>query len=219
MMRLLPIPDTIARNVCGTPVNSHVPDFACNVASTSTYHTRRRQRGRAGWTLIEMLVTLAVMGTLTGIAVKTLTSMLLAERRGVEHVSQLATMSRLARTFRNDVHQSTTYEISAAEPQKPLLLLTLDANHQIHYETQPLGLLRTEHRANQPVARELWRLQPARFRCVESTGPPRLLTLVVGTPEPHPAGTKAPSAASLLKELRIDAVVGRNILLESKTNP
>lgn len=172
-------------------------------------HDTHRPRRRPGWTLIEMLVTLAVMGTLTGIAVKTLTSMLLSEHRGIEHVAQLATMARLARTFRNDVHIATGIEISTDEPQKPLLLVAVDANHQIQYETQPLGLLRTERRANQPVSRELWRLKSARFQCVDSTSTPRLLTLLIGTPDVHTAGAKA--TAPLLKELRIDAVMGRDL--------
>lgn len=194
MRRARPRTNVATANGCPKPI-SRIP-------------ASRQSHRRAAWTLIEMLVTIAVMATLTGIAIKTLTSLMLSERRGVEHVSQLATMARIARTFRNDIHLATGAEISSDDPQKPLLQLTLDANHQIQYEIQPLGLLRTERRSNQSVGRELWRLKPARFQCVDSTGPPRQLTLIVGTSEPLSGGK---TATPLLKELRIDAVVGRDL--------
>lgn len=206
--------DAIAHETCRTRLGSDLLTANGRRKLDRGHPAPRRQRKRPGWTLIEMLVTLAVMGTLTGIAVKTLTSMLLAEHRGVEHVSQLATLARMARTFRNDIHLATNVQISTSEPQKPLLLLTMNANHHIQYETQPLGLLRTDRRANQPVGRELWRLKPAHFQCLDSAGTPRLLTLVVGIPQPHPAGTTA--TAPLLKELHIDAIVGRD--LDQPTN-
>lgn len=175
---------------------------------------RHHNRSRTGWTLVEMLVTISVMATMTGIVVKTLTAMLLSERSGIEHVSRLATLSRLARQFRTDVHAAAKLEISSDLPDKPLLLLTIGDNHNIQYESQPLGLLRTERRANQPLSRELWRLKPAQFQCVESTGSPRFLTLVVGTLEPN---ARNKSVVPTMKELRIDAAVGRD--REQPTSP
>lgn len=208
-MQALSSHDAVAHETCRIRLRSDMPSVNGRRSPSQGHPTPRRHRQRPGWTLIEMLVTLAVMGTLTGIAVKTLTSLLLSEHRGIEHVSQLATLARMARTFRDDIHLATGVEISTGEPQKPLLLLTIDAHHQIQYETQPLGLLRTDRRANQPVGHELWRLKPARFQCVDSTGKPRVLTLIVGIPDLHPAGASA--AAPLLKELRIEAVMGRDL--------
>jgi prepilin-type N-terminal cleavage/methylation domain-containing protein len=169
---------------------------------------RHDTRIRSGWTLIEMLVTIAVIATITGVAVKTLAAMLRSERNGVEHVARLATISRLARQFRADIHKASAIEISTDTPSKPLLLVTVNETQQIQYETKPAGLLRTERRANQQPSIELWRLAKTRFQCVESNGPPRMLTLVIGTLEPDPIQGSSPTGTS--KELRLDAVVGRD---------
>ncbi len=166
------------------------------------------QRTRGGWTLIEMLITLTVMGSVTGIAVKTLGSMLRSERNGIEHVARLATISRLARQFRSDIHAAGTIEINSSEPTRPLLLITVKDSHQIQYAIESFGLLRTERRPNQSPKSEPWRLNHTRFECVESTGPPRILTLVVATLDASPTPGTTPAAA--LKELRIVAVIGRD---------
>lgn len=163
--------------------------------------------GRSGWTLIELLVTLSIMGTITGIAVKTLGTLLRSERTGVDHVSQLVAVSQLSRQFRADVHAATTAEIGTDVPTKPLLRIAIGADRQIQYEKQPEGLLRTEQRPHKTPIRHLWRLKQTEFQCVETTGPPRLLTLVIGTLEAIPAKMGTPTVA---KELRIDAIIGRD---------
>ncbi len=168
----------------------------------------RSHLGRNGWTLIEMLVTVAVMAAITGIAVKTLAAMLRSERNGIEHVSRLQTVSRLARQFRSDIHAATAVELGADIPTKPLLLITVGDAHQIQYEKTPQGLLRTERRASQSARLEPWRLSQTEFQCVETPGTPRLLTLIVDTLEPGPNKGTAPAS----KEIRIDAVVGRDKL-------
>ena len=167
----------------------------------------QHRTSRGGWTLIEMLVTISVMGTLTGVAVKTLSAMLQSEFRGVEHVARLATVSKMARQFRTDIHAASKFEL-ANVPNKPLLLISVNETRQIQYEIQPAGLLRTEQRGSQSPIRELWRLKQTRFQLEETAGPTRFLTLVVGTLDPHPSQGSSPTAT--LKELRIDAIVGRD---------
>ncbi|MES2792158.1 MAG: hypothetical protein V4719_21255, partial [Planctomycetota bacterium] len=89
------------------------------------------------------------------------------------------TVSRLARQFRADVHAATDLQLGAADPAKPLLLVTTDGQHQVQYEIRPQGLLRTETGPAPSVpARELLRLKGTRFRIVESPAPPRMVTLV-----------------------------------------
>lgn len=172
-----------------------------------------RSRGaagrRRGWTLIEMLVTVSVMASITGIAVKLLTTLLRSERNGIEHVTRLTTVSRLSRQFRTDVHAATELQVSADNPQQPLLQITSEDRRQIQYEIQPQGLLRTEQRPDQPVTvKDLLRLKNTRFRVVESPVPPRLLTLIIETPDTFAVDAKQPAGDS--RELRIDAIVGRD---------
>lgn len=165
-------------------------------------------RPRCGWTLIEMLVTIAVMATMTGIAVKILTTLLRSERLGIEHVTRLATVSRLSRQFRADIHAATDLKLSA-DKQQPLVRITTADQRQIQYEIQPQGLFRTEQRPAQPLAaKDLLRLQGTRWRIVESPGPPRLLTLVIETPDSFAVERQQPTGAA--REMHIEAIVGRD---------
>ncbi len=171
--------------------------------------SREAGRRRRGWTLIEMLVTIAVMTSITGVAVKLLASLLRAERNGVEHVTRLTTVSRLSRQFRSDVHAATEVQLAADNPQQPLLRITSENQRQIQYEIQPQGLLRTEKRPDQTVAvKDLLRLKNTRFRIVESPAPPRLLTLIIETPDIFASDPKQPAGDS--REVHIEAIVGRN---------
>lgn len=177
-------------------------------AETRQDQSVHRRCTRRGWTLIEMLITLSVMGTITVVAVKTLGAMLRAEYTGVEHVARLMTTSRMARQFRADVHAASKVEIAPDLPTKPLLVVTIDDTRQIQYETHASGLLRTDLRANLAPIKELWRLKQASFQCVETSGPPRIVTLVVRTVVTEPGVTSASGATH--RELRFDAVISRD---------
>ena len=167
-----------------------------------------RPQLRSGWTLIEMMVSIAVIGVMTGMSVKLLTTLLNAERNGIAHVTRLATISRLSRQFRADVHAAQTLEMNQADQTQPLVKIVATGGRQIRYEVQPTGLLRTEQSAAQPViGKELMRLKGSRFRVVDTPGPPRVLTLVVETPDPFAARPALPASPS--RELHIDAIVGR----------
>lgn len=162
-----------------------------------------------GWTLIELLATMALLTAMTGISAKILTTLLRSERNGTEHVARLVTVSRLARQFRADVHAAIDLQVSADNPQQPLVRITGKDQRKIQYEIQPRGILRTEQRPAQPVAsHDPLRLPGTRFRIVESATPPRLLTLVVETPDTFALDPKQP--ADNAREVRIDAIVGRD---------
>ena len=179
--------------------------------SPDTFPQVRQQHTirRAGWTLIEMLLTVTVMSALTGVAVKTMGAMLRSERNGAEHVARLTGLSRLARQFRADVHDATSVELKSSEKPNLLLLLTLDDTHQIQYDVYPTGLQRTARSPNQPPKTEFWRLPQTQFQCVQSAEGSQMVTLVVTSSDPAVAKVKA-SAPVLQKELRFDAALGRN---------
>lgn len=176
------------------------------------HHRRRLNHGpqsRSGWTLIEMLVSVAVIGTMAGMSAKLLTTLLHAERNGIAHVTRLATVSRLARQFRSDVHEARILDMTAAGPDQPLLKITARGERQIRYEVQPNGLLRIEQTADRPgISQELLRLAGSQFRLIEAAGPPRVLTLVLETPDLFATRPALPASPS--RELHIDAIVGRD---------
>lgn len=170
---------------------------------------RRSIYRRRGWTLIELLATMALLTAMTGISAKILTTLLRSERNGTEHVVRLVTVSRLARQFRADVHAAIDLQLSGDNPQQPLVTITGADQRKIQYEIQPRGILRTEQRPAQPAAsHDLLRLPGTRFRIVDSATPPRLLTLVVETPDTFALDPRQP--ADNAREVRIDAIVGRD---------
>lgn len=154
-----------------------------------------------------MLVTISVMSVLTGVAIKTLSSVLIAERNGVQHVVDLATVSRLARQFRQDVHGASAVEINSDAPGKPLLQVTIAEGHQVDYQIQTPGLLRTERRPDQSVRNELWRLKQTQFQCLATTGSPQMVTLVIA---PQQSDKTVGKPRTTMNEVRIDAIRGRD---------
>lgn len=164
---------------------------------------------RQGFTLIELMVTMILVTAMTGVAVKLLATLMRSERNGVEHVTRLATVSRLSRQFRADVHAATELQLSADDPAQPLLRMTCEDQRQIQYAVQPQGLLRTEQRPGQPmITKDLLRLKNTRFKIVESAAPPRLLTLTIETPDVFATDPQQPVGKS--RELHIEAIVGRD---------
>ena len=172
-------------------------------------HRDIRVSRRRGWTLIEMLVTVAVMGSMTGMAAKMLGTLLHSERRSVEHVTRLATISRLSRHFRADIHAAADWRLPGDNPQLRLIQITTADKRQIQYKIQPQGVLRTEQHSGQPtVVQDLLRLKGDRFRIVESSDSPRILTLIIETPEALGTDSKPPTVHS--RVIHIEALVGRD---------
>lgn len=180
-----------------------------SLTTSATRDARPDRHARRGWTLIEMLLTISLIGTLSGVGVKMLASLLRSEHHGIEHVSRLSTISRLSRQFRSDVHAATAVKIAPDSNATPWLQLTTQAGEDIQYQVHSAGLLRTEKPPTGPVRNDLLRLKGTRFRCLETTTEPRRLTLIIETTAPYPAASKT-AAADGGRELHVEAVIGRD---------
>ena len=179
-----------------------------SLTTSATRVLRRDTPSRRGWTLIEMLITISLIGTLSGVAVKMLASLLRSEHHGIEHVSRLSTISRLSRQFRTDVHAASGVKIAPDSNATPWLQLTTQAGEDIQYQLHSAGLLRTEKRPTGPVLKDLLRLRGTHFRCLESTTEPRRLTLIIETAAPYPTEPKQAAAGG--RELYVEAIIGRD---------
>jgi len=96
----------------------------------------RRYRGT---TLTELLIVLAVSGPVFGAGVSVIHKMLAFDRRIRQEVEMRQTLVRLARTWRDDIHHSTTVELEQLEPDNHQLkdsephatqVLTLSSNSE-----------------------------------------------------------------------------------------
>ena len=177
-------------------------------AGKASGNLSRGTTARRGWTLIEMLVTMMVAGAMTGVSVKMLSTLFHSERTGIEHVTRLTTVSRLSRQFRADIHAATDLQL-AGDAQQPLVRITSGDQRQIQYARHPQGLLRTEQRPSRTLNnQDLLRLQGSRFRIEDSKRSPRIVTLIIETPDKFPTDAKQPAGTT--RELHIEALLGRD---------
>jgi prepilin-type N-terminal cleavage/methylation domain-containing protein len=117
--------------------------------------------GRHGFTLLEMLVVIAVSTAIVGLAVALVVTMMHIEKEARSRLGTGVTQGRLADQFRRDVRASTGLsfaEASSDEGQKPACELTLGSDRVVRYETSGPAVVRTELDADQVVRRETYRL-------------------------------------------------------------
>lgn len=149
-------------------------DFA-----TSTPAAPQQPRfGPPGWTLIEMLVVLTVAAVMMGLGVTTIHLLLGSEHEAMKSVRYSASVTRLTRVFREDVHMARRVEIPPVDPGKPsLLVATIGDNHQVRYELDAHVVTRIETGSDDGASRDVFYFPPqSRLRCWREgeAGPIRL---------------------------------------------
>lgn len=150
-------------------------------------------RRRRGFTLIEMLIVMAVAAVMITLATLTIALLMRSERTGGESLLAAQAGHRFERRFRNDVHTATTATVDSKAPGRPLLTLTADKQPTITWSRVDGGLRRTV--ASQPPHIDTFRLSASNVSfSLESTGSPqrrRELVTVTAIPrilaEPHPS--------------------------------
>ena len=90
---------------------------------------------RRGAAILEMLIVLTVAAVILGTAVSAIHLLLAAEREAARSTHYSASLARLARVFRDDLHMVARAELSAADLLKPAILtLSLADGGRIRYE-------------------------------------------------------------------------------------
>src|SRR5262249_35436279 len=90
---------------------------------------------RSGTALIEILVVITVAAAMTGLAVTTIHLLLTAEHEATKTVRFAASVARLTKIFREDVHAAVAVELQSSEPGMPaVLIVTADSRRQVRYE-------------------------------------------------------------------------------------
>jgi len=176
-------------------------------------------RLRAGYTLIEMLVTIAIGSVVLGLAVGLVGAAMRHGRVGTDHVHRCGVLARLAERFRADVHAANTAEPSAASADD-VLRLSMPAGRTVEYRGNGRELTRVERVAEQVRHRDSF-LLPAQSEVAVTTDSLdnlRLVSLVIvskgefGTPKPE-----NDVAARLV--LRVDAVVAMDHRFATAEDP
>jgi len=176
-------------------------------------------RRRSGVSLVEALVVMSVAGVMMGLAITTIHLLLGAEHEATKAVRYAASMARLARTFRDDLHAAHAVELPAAEPGKPTLLVASTAGGRIRYELDAHVATRLETAGAGETNRDSFHFPPGSKLQFARDGNQGLIRLTIEMPLGPPAATAkdAPPSSPAMRVLTIEAAPSRVRRLEAKS--
>lgn len=155
---------------------------------------------RRGYTLMEMLVVIALGTVLLGVAVGVLHLLMRTQHSGRESVYQTETVARLAEQFRSDARAALRPIAAEGEP-KDRWRFALAADRTVTYRLRPGEIERREQIAAKQVRQESYTL-PRNYLAeitVRTDATPAMASLVLA-----PSGLASPAG----REIRIDAALG-----------
>ncbi len=164
---------------------------------------------RRGYSLIECLVTIALMGTVMTTVAVSMSGMLRACQRAGDETNAEMEFQRLAAQLRADAHEALSgqQEDGADRDQKmpaSMLRLVLNDEEEVRY-TLGVGAVEREHRRKKEVVhRETYRI-PAGYTAgwkLETRNPLPIVSLQF---EPEPVSLGSPTG---LRALEVTAVIG-----------
>jgi prepilin-type N-terminal cleavage/methylation domain-containing protein len=157
---------------------------------------------RRGFTLIEMLVVLAVSSVLLGITAVTLHGLLINQNSGRERLQSCRNINRLAEQFRNDAH--ARQEISAGGKEGIVEMAPASADGiTISWQCFADRIERTERKGEKVISRETYMLPPATEAALQlQSQPDASVACILILPKQEAGGLlRAPA-------MRIETVVG-----------
>jgi len=162
---------------------------------------RWRRPSPAGYTLIEMLVVVAILAsalTATGVALQT---MFQADRQVRDELAQTAVLPKLSLQLRADTHRCQAAELADADTSS-LVLTSPDTNVTYRFDKQ--RLIREVVRGGESIQREAYHLPAGAHVAWETIdAPPQRIRLIIS----HRRG-KIPDAADAVAVRQIDATIG-----------
>jgi prepilin-type N-terminal cleavage/methylation domain-containing protein len=133
-----------------------------------------RARPHAGYTLIELLITIVIGASILAASMTLLVQAIRANASAADHARTVNNLGRLAEQFRADVHDSRTFVSEpAAEGRPAQLTLTSDDGSHVGYVLSADELTRTRTIGDRMVQRDVYRLATLRaesFRADQAGG-------------------------------------------------
>ncbi len=157
---------------------------------------------RRGFSLIEMLVVIAVSTVLMGVAIGTLGLLFRAEGSGRDHAGQAAHTARLADQFRSDVHAAIR-PITAEGGPTGQWQLALPNDCTVTYRAAPGEMERRQEVGGKLLRRECYVIaaKDAAEIAFHADSSPPTATLVIRSPA---------TSTAAAREIRIDAVLAKD---------
>jgi hypothetical protein len=178
--------------------------------------TLSEKHSRSGVSLVEALVVMTVAGVMMGLAITTIHLLLGAEHEATKSMRYSASVVRLARAFRDDLHAARAVELPAAEPEKPAALIVSTAGGQVRYELDSHLATRVETSGAGEANRDVFYFPPGSRLQFERDAEKGLIRLTIEMPAGPPAATPkdAASARQSMRVLTIEAAPARVRRLE-----
>ena len=152
--------------------------------------------GRRGVSLVEMLVVITIAAAMVGLAATMIHLLLGAEHEATKASRFSASVMRLARSFRDDVHAAREVQLPLPEPGKPATLVaTVEGGRRIRYEIAANVATRFESDGADETQRENFYFSPRSQLQFESVGDRGLVRLTIQMPVGGADGTTAGSVA------------------------
>jgi hypothetical protein len=116
---------------------------------------------RTGTTLVELLVVITVGAVMLGLSVTAIHLLLGAEHEASRSTRYAASLARLARAFRDDIHAAQAVELPAIEAgDAEVLLIGAGGGQQIRYELETNRAMRLEAVDDGPPQRDVFYFPP-----------------------------------------------------------
>jgi prepilin-type N-terminal cleavage/methylation domain-containing protein len=180
-------------------------------AGHSCFGHSRPGHSRAGTTLVEMLVVITIAGVMVSIAVTTIHLLLRAEHEATNSARYAASVARLAHAFREDLHFAREFELPAAEPGKPAVLIArVETGRQIRYELDGHRATRIETSDTSDSRRDDFYFPPDSQLAFEREGELGVVRIAIKIPRGgnRAGGEQTAASAGPTERLSIEAAPG-----------
>ncbi len=130
-------------------------------------------RRRRGYSLIETLLVISAMAVVFGLCASMIHGLLRLDRAGRARLNEAATLSRLARQFRQDVRAASTSRSSGKDDPRQELVLSVPPDRAIEYRWSKGRVLRAERAPGRADRHETYRLPDRaapRFQVLDEHG-------------------------------------------------
>ena len=169
----------------------------------------RRRSSSAGFSLIEMVLAISAVAIVLGLCAGLLHVLLRLDRTGRDHLVETATVGRLARQFRLDVHAAHAAKAGGGDDPAAKLELVLTDDRTVVYEARPHALTRVENQGAIVQRRETYSLpfcREAGFMVQAETAASWVRLRL----RRSPANDKDNGPRGLRHDLQIDALAGKD---------
>jgi hypothetical protein len=165
---------------------------------------------RRGYSLFECLVLITVLSALIGLSAGTIHLLLKLDRAGRTASEEAVALARLARDFRDDIHEAPPADPPGRSPDR--IVLPLSDSKTVEYTIRPGDVLRTVRQGEKVLRHETYR-RPARASVridVESDGPRLIASMVIDRPS-------SDRDISPYRDYRIEAELGKHGRLKPRS--